>query len=186
MESRVTAVPATAATVSAPAADPWEQVAGRVTDYLRALGIQDPLHLERLGARVRQRFERRVVAGQLEDPVEAAIEDAYALLDQWLSEELGIVGDRDALFAARAATLSGAVPGWAARFAKVSGEPCAAAIRAATVQAVPEAAPLTMVPNMIELFWRRVGRGLAAALRRVIGWLPGDAAATDTHSGQPQ
>lgn len=170
---------------SGQSAAPWEQVAGRVADYLRALGVTDPLHLERLGLRIRERFEARVGRAKLEDPVEAAIEVTYALLDRWLSAELGIVGDRDALFTARAAVLSGAVPGWAARFAGVSEESCAAAIHAAGVQPRPPDAPLTMVPNTIELFWRRVGRAIAAGLRRLIGLLPGDAAA-DPHQVPPR
>lgn len=190
MESRMTAVTGTPgdapAAESGPTADPWEQVAGRVADYLRALGITEALHLERLGLRIRQRFEARAGKAKLEDPVEAAIEETYALLDAWLNTELGIQGDRDALFTARAAVLSGAVPDWAARFAGVSGESSAAAIRAASVQALPEYAPLTMVPNRIELFWHRVGRAIAAFLRRLIGLLPGDAAAADPHRGAPR
>lgn len=189
----------TAVTADAAAAgqgtDPWEAVAGRVDDYLRALGIRDALHLERIASRVRQRFEARAATARLENPVEAAIEEACDLLDKWLSAELGIVGDRDALFSARAALLSGAVPGWAARFAGVSESSCAAAIRCVTVAPLPEDAPLTMVPNTIELFWRRmgnmikrswryVGRVIAAGLRRLIGWLPADAG--DAHSGPPR
>ena len=187
MESRMTAALDAAgdAPESSQAADPWDQVARRVADYLRALGIADPLHLERLGLCIRQRFEARAATAKLEDPVEAAIEETYALLDAWLSTELGILGDRDALFSARAAVLSGAVPDWAARFAGVSGESCAASIRAASVQARPENAPLTMVPNTIELFWHNLGRGIAAVLRRLIGWLPADAAA-DPRQGSPR
>jgi len=174
------------AAVSGPPVDPWEQVAARVADYLRALGITEGLHLERLSLRIRQRFEARAAVAKLEDPVEAAIEETYALLDLWLGAELGLVGDRDALFSARAAVLSGAVPDWAGRFAGVSGESCAAAIRAASVEALPPDAPLTMVPNTIELFWRRLGRAVAAGLRRLIGLLPGDGAAADSHGRGPR
>ena len=172
---------------AAPAAggDLWEDVAGRVSDYLRALGVEDPLHLERLAARIRQRLETRAATTTLEDPVEAAIEETYALLDAWLCAELGIEGDRDALFTARAAVLSGAVPHWAARFAGVSGESRAAAIQAAVVRAIPAYAPLPMVPNTIDLFWRRVGHAIAAALRHLLGLLPADAAAAP-HRGHPQ
>ncbi|WP_295387562.1 hypothetical protein [uncultured Thiodictyon sp.] len=166
--------------------DLWAGVAGRVTDYLRALGIEDQLHLERLAARIRQRLETRAAAVPLEDPLEAAIEEAYGALDAWLCAELGIEGDRSALFTARAAVLSGAVPHWAARFAGVSGESRAAAIQAAVVQALPPDAPLAMVPNTIDLFWRRVGHAIAAALRHLLGMLPADAAAAASHQGRPQ
>jgi hypothetical protein len=101
---------------------------------------------------------------------------------------LGIEGDHDALFTARAAVLSGAVPHWAARFAGVSGESRAAAIQAAGVRAIPAYAPLPMVPNTIDLFWRRVGHAIAAALRHLLGLLPADAdaAAAVPHRGHPQ
>lgn len=184
MDSRM--MPADPAMGGGQSLDLWEQVAGRVADYLRALGVEDPLHRERLAARVRQRLEARAAAVALEDPVEVAIEEAYGLLDAWLCAELGIEGDRDALFIARAAVLSGAVPQWAARFAGVSGESRAAAIQAAGVQALPAYAPLTMAPNTIDLFWRRVGHAIAAVLRHLIGLLPADAAAADPHRGQPQ
>lgn len=154
----------------------WDAVGGRVTEYLRALGVTDPLHQERLLLRVRQRFDARSDMARQEDPIEAAIEETYGLLDEWLRAELGIVGDHDALFSARAAVLSGAIPYWSARFAGVSGESCAAAIRAAIVQPVPDEAPLIMEPNTIELFWRRIGRAVAAFLRRLLGLLPSDAA----------
>lgn len=167
-------------------AELWEKVAGRVTAYLRALGVQDPLHLERLAQRIRQRFEARASLAKLEDPVEAGIEEAYALFDEWLCTELGIEGDRDTLFKARAAVLGGAVPNWASRFSGVSGESLAAPIRAASVQAIPEYAPLTMEPNTIELFWHRLGRIVATVLRRLISYLPADSAAADAQTGKSQ
>ena len=175
MESRVMA-----------GADPeaWGLAAARVVEYLRALGIADPLHQERLLLRVRQRWEARTDATRLEDPREAAIEETYGLLSEWLAAELGIVGDQDALLSARAAVLSGMVPNWPARFAGVSGESCAPLIHAATVTPVPEEAPLTMVPNTIELFWRRIGRALASVLRRLLGLLPHEPA--DAHPGPPR
>lgn len=167
-------------------AELWGKVAGRVTDYLRALGVQDPLHLERLMQRIRQRFEARASLAKLEDPVEAGVEEAYALLDEWLCTELGIEGDRDTLFRARAAVLGGAVPNWVARFAEVSGESLAAPIRAVSVQSIPEYAPLSMEPNTIELFWHRLGRIVATVLRRLISYLPADSAAADAQTGKPQ
>lgn len=147
----------------------WESAAGRVADYLRAMGIADPLHIDRLSTRVRSRWEARASAVPLEDPVEAGIEETHALLDDWLCVELGIAGDRDALFTARAAVLSGAVANWPARFAGVSGESLAPQIRAASVQAMPEPAPLTMEPSTIDLFGHRLARRIAAAFRVLIG-----------------
>jgi hypothetical protein len=161
----------------------WEQAAARVSDYLRVMGITDPLHQERLLLRVRQRWDARIDPNRL-DSREAAIEETYGLLSEWLVAELGIVGDQDALLSARAAVLSGMVPSWTARFAGVSGESCAPAIRVATVVPVPSESPLTMVPNTIELFWRRIGRALASVLRRLLGLLPHEPA--DAHPGSPR
>ncbi|HYN77060.1 MAG TPA: hypothetical protein VES73_04620, partial [Lamprocystis sp. (in: g-proteobacteria)] len=129
----------------------WERVEQRLTRYLRALGIQDPLQFERVIARIRQRWDLRVNAAPLEDRIEAGIEEACAQLDAWLVAELGIEGDRSALFSARAAVLSGAVPNWGARFAGISGESIAAQIRAASVQPLPEPASLAMEPSTIDL-----------------------------------
>lgn len=165
-----------------PVLDLWGTVAGRVSEYLQAMGVQEPLHLERLAARVRHRLEQRA-ATPLEDPLEAAIEEAGGLLDDWLIQELGIEGDRDALFAARAAVLSGAVPNWAARFAGVSGESLAAAIHGASVRATPAPVPLAMDPTTIELFWHRVGRAIARFLRGVLGYLPPDSAGVQPPAG---
>ena len=144
-------------------------MAERLTRYLRALGIRDPLQSERLIARIRQRWDVRVNAAPLEDRLETAIEEACALLDTWLTAELGIEGDRAALFSARAAVLSGAVPNWGARFAGISGESIAAQIHAASVQAVPEAAPLVMEPSPIDLLGHSVRGRIATAFRVLIG-----------------
>jgi hypothetical protein len=170
-----------------PSAASWEQVAERVADYLRALGVQDPLHIERLGARIRPRWDARVNTTPQEDPVEAAIEETCALLDAWLCTELGIAGDRATLFAARAAVLSGAVPNWTARFAGVSGDSLAAVIHAASVQAVPESAPLSMEPSTIDLFGHRLARRIVAAFRVLIGSQPTpERTADQIKLGQPQ
>jgi hypothetical protein len=169
----------------------WERVAQRVERYLGAMGVTEPLHRARLTARIRQRWEARVNAAPLEDPVETAIEETCALLDAWLCSEMDIEGDRAALFAARAAVLSGAVPNWAARFAGVGGDSIAAQIRGASVQAIPEPAPLTMEPTTIDLCCHRLARRIVAAFRVLIGSVPvpdstGRKAADATPAGQPQ
>jgi len=165
---------------------PWEAAAGRVAEYLRALGVQNPLHIELLSTRIRQRLDARANTAALEDPVEAGIEETYALVDAWLIAELGIEGDRDALFAARAAVLSGVVPGWVDRFAGVSGQSLAGPIRAASVQATPEPAPLAMEPNSIELCCHHWGHRLLNALRRLLGpEQVGGPVADRPHLGRP-
>jgi hypothetical protein len=161
----------------------WVRVSQRVALYLRALGIEDPLHRERLLVRIQQRWEARVSAVPLEDPVEAGIEEAYTLLDTWLCAELDITGEVDALFTARAAVLSGAVPNWTARFAGVSGESIAAQVRAAGVQPEPEPAPLDMEPSTINLCCHDLGRRITGALRVLAGNEP---AAAPPRKEQPR
>jgi hypothetical protein len=100
--------------------------------------------------------------------MEAAIEEAHALLDQWLAAELGLEGEADALCAARAAVLGGGVPGWSARWAGLSDASLAAEIRALAVAAVPEPAPLVMEPNPIDLFLHRLGCRLASRFNRLL------------------
>lgn len=145
---------------------PWDQISDRVTAYLYALGITEAFHRELLGTRIRGRLQARLTDAQVEDPLEAAIEEVDALLDEWLDTELGMVGDRQLLVGARAAVLSGAVPGWAARFSGAAGESVAEAIRAAGVTPVPEAAPLAMEPSQIRLCRHSLGQRIVARLRR--------------------
>jgi hypothetical protein len=173
----------------------WERVAERTTLYLHALGIRDPLQCERLIARIRQRWDARVHATPLEDPVEAAIEETCSLLDGWLCTELGIDGERAALFTARAAVLSGAVPNWSARFAGVSGDSIATQIHAASVHPLPEPAPLTMEPSVIHLCCYRLRHRVAAAFGVLIGSHPiaapgttavADSAADSIKAGPPR
>lgn len=147
----------------------WDLAAVRVADYLRALGVSDALELELLSARVRQRFQSRLAAAEVEEPLEVAIEEVNGLLDDWLDAELGMAGDRQMLLATRAAVLSGAVPGWTGRFAGVSGEGIAGAIRAAAVSAVPEPAALDMPPSPILLCCYGVRQRILARLRRLWG-----------------
>jgi hypothetical protein len=149
--------------------DTWRRVECRLDDYLKTLGLQDPVGLERVRARVRLRVESRAVTGALENPIEAAIEEAHILLDRWLADELGIEGDANLLCAARAAVLSGAVPGWTARWAGLSDMSPAAAIRAACIAPVPDYAPLTMESGTIDLCCHRLVRRLFARVRRLLG-----------------
>lgn len=148
--------------------DPWSGAAERVGDYLRAMGVIDAFELELLGARVRHRLLARMASAEVEDPLEAAIEEVNGLLDEWLDGELGMAGERHTLLAARAAVLSGAVPGWTARFAGVAGESIAGAIRAATAQPTPEPAMLDMPPSPILLCCYGLRQRIAARLRRLL------------------
>jgi len=182
MDSGIAMVGQSGAGVAAADRSPaaWAPVAERVALYLRALGIEDALHRERLLMRIQQRWEARVI---VEDPVEAGIEEAYALLDAWLCTELDITGEVDALFTARAAVLSGAVPNWSARFAGVAGESIAAQVRAAGVQPEPEPAPLDMEPSTINLCCHDLGRRITGALRVLVGH---ESAAAPPRTEQPQ
>ena len=147
----------------------WSRAAERVAVYLAAMGVRQPGECEALREQVRLRVEARATAAPLEDPVEAAIEETHALLDLWLARELELEGDANALFAARAAVLGGGVPGWTTRWAGLSGRSLAPEIRALSIAAVPEPAPLTMDPNPIDLFLHRLARRLTAGLRRLLG-----------------
>lgn len=147
----------------------WQRAAPRVAAYLQAMGILDPGELARLCERVRVAAVARAAAAPLEDPVGAAIEETLALLDRWLAAELGTTGDADALCAARAAVLGGAVPGWGARWAGTGAESLAPAIRAAMLAPVPPPAPLPMEPSAIELPVRRLLRRIAALKRLLVG-----------------
>lgn len=148
--------------------DDWPRVKDRLCAYLAAMGVHEPLAVERLGEQIRARVEARAAISPLEDPVESAIEEAHALLDRWLVAELGLEGDADALCAARAAVLGGGVPGWSARWAGLAEVSPASEIRALCIPAVPESAPLTMEPSTIDLFLHRLGCRVAAGFNRLL------------------
>ena len=137
-------------------------------DYLQAMGVGEPLEVAALTAQVIERLRARAAKAPLENPVEAAVDETYALLDDWLAGELGIGGDLNALFTARAAVLGGGVPGWTSRWAGLSGTNLADAIRAASIAPVPEFAPLTMEPGTIHLCCHRLLPAILAGLRRLV------------------
>lgn len=157
-----------------PGLDPedWRRAGERVTAYLMAMGVREPLEIAVLGAQVRLQVETRAAAAPLEDPVEVAIEETHALLDRWLVSELGLEGDANALYVARAAVLGGGVPGWSARWAGLADRSLATQIRALSIRAVPELAPLTMEPNPIDLFLHRLTRRVLAGFRRLFRVAP--------------
>lgn len=159
----------------------WQRAAGRVVAYLAALGVRETAEVDRIGEQVRLRVEARAAAGPLEDPVEAAIEETHGLLDLWLVAELGLEADANALCAARAAVLGGGVPGWSARWAGISERSLAPEIRALCIAAVPEAAPLVMEPNPIDLFLHRLGCRLATGFNRLLRRPAGPKAAARGH-----
>jgi len=163
-------------------ASDWERAAARVFAYLGAMGVREPKELELLREQIRPRVEARALAAPLEDPIEAAIEETHALLDLWIVSELGLEGDADTLFAARAGVLGGGLPGWSARWAGLSGCSLAPEIRALCVPPVPEPAPLTMEPNPIDLFLHRLTGRLAAIVRCVLGRPAGPNPAARGHS----
>ncbi|MBK1718646.1 hypothetical protein CKO27_13515 [Thiocystis violacea] len=147
----------------------WQRAAARLDDYLQAMGVKDPAEIASLCEQVRLTAEARACAMPLEDPVEAAIEEIGALLDRWLTQELGGDIDADTLCAARASVLGGSVPGWSARWAGFTEDSPGAAIRAARLVPVPERAPLVMEPNRIDLCCYRLRRRFAAVLDWLLG-----------------
>ncbi len=146
----------------------WGRVAEQASSYLQSMGVRDPTEIGRLWGEVRTRLESRAAAVPLEDPAEATIEETLGLLDQWLSLELGIEGDANRVYRARAAVLGGGIPGWSARWAGLSGRSLAPQIQALCVPAVPDPAPLVMEPNPIELCCHRLGCRIGEAFGRLL------------------
>lgn len=168
MGARIDSVPVLpdAAAMPTEAAD-WPCAAGRMVEYLTALGVRDPREIDRLSEQVRLRVDSRAAHAPLENVVEAAIEETLALLDDWLTAELDIGGDANALAAARAAVLGGTLPGWSARWAGLGGDSPAPTIRSLQRDAVPEFAPLTMQASTIDLCCHRLRRRIAATICRL-------------------
>lgn len=166
--------------VAASPAD-WEQAAARVARYLRALGVRDPRDLERLLTAIRTRFEHQVETSLVADAVETGIEEASKLLDEWLATELGPDVPGSMRGVARAVVLGGAVPGWVGvwsgrtpHLGDRSGDqpggarPISERIRASSLAAVPDPAPLAMVTQRIDPCCYRLFRRLARRLHRML------------------
>lgn len=145
-----------------------QQALQRVQDYLRALGVTEPREVAALTDQVVERLGARAAKVPLENLIEAAVDETYALLDDWLISELDIDGDLNARFAARAAVLGGGVAGWSSRWAGLSSTNLADAIRAACIAPVPELAALTMEPSTINLCCHRLVPTILAGLRRLV------------------
>ncbi|MGQ9659113.1 MAG: hypothetical protein ACUVQI_03060 [Thermochromatium sp.] len=141
----------------------------RVRCYLQALGVQDGHEIDLLVRRVIERVEYQSRLGQLGEPLEVAIEETHRLLDRWLVAELGLDSDPDRLSEARAAVLSGQIPGWSRRWAGLSMDSLAEPIRSVRLQAVPERAPLAMEPASIRLCCHGWIRALLARIGRWLG-----------------
>jgi hypothetical protein len=153
------------------AADWWPPTAERLTVYLAALGVTAASEVAQLTEQVRQQVASRAAAAPLEDTIEAAIEATLELLDAWLLTELGADADPNTLAAARAAVLSGEVPGWTQRWlagAAAAAEPAelAATLQALHLSAVPPLAPLTMNTSTIDLCCQRARRQFSGAICR--------------------
>ncbi len=153
----------------------------RIIGYLHALGVHDRGEIASLSQQVLERVEFRAKVGHAGEPLEAAIEETHLLLDQWLVSELALDGDANALSAARAAVLEGAVPGWTARWAGRSGESLARRIRAARISSVPEPSPLLMEPNTIRLCCHGFGKRLVARIGRLLGLGGGESRSAGEH-----
>ena len=160
----------------------WEQAAPRVARYLRALGVRDPHDLERLLTAIRVRFEHQVETTLVADAVETGIEEASKLLDEWLATEFGADVPGSMRGVARAVVLGGAVPGWVGVWSgrtphlgdrsgdRLRDRSISERIRASSLAAVPDPAPLAMVTQRIDPCCYRLFRRLA---RRLHPMLPG-------------
>ncbi|WP_296704105.1 hypothetical protein [Thiocapsa sp. UBA6158] len=158
----------------------WEHAAPRVARYLRALGVRDPRDLERLLTAIRVRFEHQVETNLVADAVETGIEEASKLLDEWLAAELGPDVPGPMRGVARAVVLGGAVPGWVGVWSgrtphlgdrsgdRLRDRPISERIRASSLAAVPDPAPLAMVTQRIDPCCYRLFRRLARRLHRML------------------
>jgi hypothetical protein len=153
-----------AASVAASPAD-WEDAAPRVIRYLRALGVRDSRDLDLLLAKIRGRFEQRVATTLVANAIETCIDETSALLDDWLSAELGPDVTESARRSARAAVLSGAVHGWTGFWSGRKPGPLGQRIRACSLTPVPDPAPLSMDPQVIHPCCYRLVQRIAKALR---------------------
>lgn len=161
---------AVSAAPSSSALDPLDRQRAlqRVQDYLRSMGVSEPQEVRALTEQVVERLRARATKAPIENPVEAAVAETYLLLDRWLASELGLGGDANALFAARAAVLGGGVPGWSARWAGLTATNLGDAIRAASIAPVPARSPLTMEAATINLCCHRLIPRILGALRRLV------------------
>ncbi len=136
---------------------------GRLGAYWRALGVSDPDQIAALS----EQALRRCMPDRSEssDPLMGALAAARELLDDWLARTLDLPRRPEALAAARAALLGGAVPDWpAVLFAPPdAARDVSDALRAAVAEPAPASAPGAMPAQRIELFslldplrrWRR-------------------------------
>ncbi len=120
----------------------------RAAAWLRAIGIEDPARVQDLCREIERAATARESTGV--SPAQRAVEEAVRLLDDWLTAELDLAGEDEAL-AARAALL-GLPP--SVRAGQTLAEASAdllQAIRDALLPAAPDPAPLPMPAQAIEL-----------------------------------
>lgn len=137
-----------------PAAPPSsELVLARLDAYWRALGVTDPRQIAALSEQTLRRASEWPETSGLE-PVAQALGAARNLLDDWLARTLDLSQQPQALAAARAALLSGAVPDWPAALFAPPGvaDDVRDALRAAIAEPTPPPAPGAMPAQRIELF----------------------------------
>jgi hypothetical protein len=159
-------VDATNVAVAASAAD-WQDAEPRVTHYLRALGVRDARDMDRLLPAIRARFEHQVATTLVADAIETGIDETLALLDEWLSSELGPDVTEATRRAARAAVLGGGVHGWTGYWSGRKPGPLGQRIRACSLWAVPDPAPLSMPTQTIHPCCYRLIRRIAKLLLRL-------------------
>lgn len=141
------------APISAPP-PPHEPNLACLTAYWRALGVEDPAHIDALSQEALRQAASAAPIPEL-DPTGQALAAASALLDDWLARTLDVGPHSPELRAARAALLSGAVPDWPTALFTAPNEADDTVlhqVRAALAQATPSTSPGAMPTQRIALF----------------------------------
>ncbi len=143
-----------------------EFLLGRLKSYWQSMGVTDPMQVVVLSKRALQHAYRLPEQPEI-DPVARALIGASAVLDDWLIRSLNLQNNPGNLKAARAALLSGVMPGWPNMVLYPPGtdEHPLDALRLAIAKPTPELIPRAMPTQQIRLFslfglfrllWRKI------------------------------
>lgn len=161
---------------------PWREAALRVRRYWQALGVVDDRQLQPLTQAVMDRLNGQTAGGDAEELAHLGVKAIQAMINTWLTEQLGIEPQPGALAAARAALLGGGMADWPAQLLnpQPAGESVAARLRELMAQPTPPEEALVMTEQHIEL------RSLSpfAPFRRLYGLLRPGAAKPSVQAGE--